>query len=164
METSPRPDTLPSLSPGFIGIIVFKFAKAAAFLLLGAVALRIAHLPNHSEPMEVARFLGVTERKVIVQYLSIVLAALTSRQVQAIGAASILVGAVFAAEGALLAMRVAWAPYFTIVLTALGIPPELIEIARRPESVRRYVLLAVNVAILMYLWKRRNEFRSSERR
>ena len=67
----------------------------------------------------------------------------------------------FAAEGTLLAMRIPWAPYFTIVLTALGIPPELIEIARRPEQRRRYLLLAVNLAILAYLWRRRNEFRSS---
>ena len=152
--------TRPKLSAGFIGIIAFKCIKAAAFLLLGAVALRIAHLPNHSQPMEIARFLGVTERKVIVQHLSVVLAALTSRQVQAIGLASILIGVVFAAEGALLAMRISWAPYLTIVLTALGIPPELIEIARRPGSGRRYLLLAINVAILLYLWKRRNEFRS----
>ena len=150
----------PKLSPGFLGIIVFKCAKAAAFLLLGAVALRIARLPHHSEPMEIARFLGVNSRGVLVQHLSFVLSALTSRQVEAIGAAAVLIGLVFAAEGALLAMRVPWAPYFTIVLTALGIPPELIEIARRPESLRRYALLAVNVAILVYLWKRRDEFKT----
>jgi uncharacterized membrane protein (DUF2068 family) len=159
MESMPAA-TRPKLSPGFLGIIVFKCAKAAAFLLLGAVALRIAHLPNHSEPMEIAQFLGVNERSVLVQQLSLVLTALTSRQVQAIGAASVLIGLVFTAEGTLLAMRVPWAPYFTIVLTALGIPPELIEIARRPDSARRYVLLAVNVAIVLYLWKRRNDFRS----
>ncbi len=159
MESTLPAATRPRLSAGFIGIIVFKCLKAASFLLLGAVALRIAYLPNHSEPMEIARFLGVSERKVIIQHLSMVLAALTSRQVQTIGLASLLIGVVFAAEGILLAMRIAWAPYFTIALTALGIPPELIEIARRPDSGRRYLLLAVNAAILVYLWKRRNEFR-----
>jgi hypothetical protein len=44
-------------------------------------------------------------------------------------------------------------------LTALGIPPELIEIAKRPGSVRRYLLLAINLAILAYLWRRRNDFK-----
>ena len=150
----------PPLTAGFIGIIVFKYLKAAAFLLLGLVALRIARLPHHSEPLEVARFLGVTERSRVVQDVSKVLDALTSRQVQAIGAASILIGLVFAAEGTLLATRVWWATYFTIVLTTLGIPPEIVEIAKRPGSARRYVLLAVNVAILVYLWRRRNEFRT----
>jgi uncharacterized membrane protein (DUF2068 family) len=159
MESTQTPAHRPRLSPGFLGIIVFKYAKAAAFLLLGAVALRIARLPHHSEPMEIARFLGVSEAKIVVQHLSLLLAALTSGQVRAIGAASILIGLVFGAEGTLLAMRIPWAPYFTIVLTALGIPPEVIEIARRPASGRRYLLLAVNAAILVYLWKRRNEFR-----
>lgn len=153
----------PKLTPGFIGIIVFKYLKAAAFLLLGLVALRIARLPNHSEPLEIARFLGVTERSRVVQDVSAVLAALTSRQVRVIGAASMLIGLVFAAEGTLLATRVWWATYFTIVLTTLGIPPEIVEIARRPGSVRRYLLLAINVAILVYLWRRRNEFKTESR-
>ena len=148
------------LSTGFLGIIVFKYAKAAAFLVIGAAALRLAHLPHHSEPIEIAHLLGVSGRNVIVQHLSFLLAALTSRQVEAIGAAALLIALVVLAEGTLLAMRVPWAPYFTIVLTALGIPAEVIEIARRPGSARRYGLLAVNVAILFYLWKRRNEFRS----
>jgi len=159
----PSTHSRPPLTPGFIGIIVFKFIKASAFLLLGAAALRIGRLPNHSEPLEVARFLGVTERSRVVQDVSAVLAALTSRQVQVIGAASILIGLVFAAEGTLLAARIWWATYFTIVLTALGIPPEIVEIAKRPGSARRYLLVAVNVAILVYLWRRRNEFKTSER-
>ena len=160
---SPRPavhDARPRLSAGFLWIIVFKLAKAAAFFLLGAVALRIARLPHHSEPLEVARLLGVNSRSVVVQHLSLLLSAMTTRQVEAIGAACFLIGLVFAAEGGLLAARVPWAPYFTIVLTALGIPPELIEIARRPGSTRRYALLAINVAILVYLWRRRNDFRN----
>ncbi|HEY1251694.1 MAG TPA: DUF2127 domain-containing protein [Thermoanaerobaculia bacterium] len=154
------PPARPPLTPGFIGIIVFKYLKASAFVLLGLVALRIARLPNHSEPLEVARFLGVTERSRVVQDVSKVVAALTSRQVRVIGAACFLIAGVFAAEGTLLAARVWWATYFTIVLTALGIPPEILEIAKRPGSVRRYLLLAVNVAILVYLWRRRNEFRT----
>jgi uncharacterized membrane protein (DUF2068 family) len=158
-KDSRKPDRMP-LSAGFVGIIVFKFLKAAAFLLLGAVALRIAYLPNHSEPMEIARFLGVEERRTIVQHLSLALAALTSRQVQGIGAASLLLGLVFAAEGAFLAARIWWATYFTIILGALAIPPEILEIARRPGSGRRYLLLAINLAILIYLWRRRNDFKT----
>jgi uncharacterized membrane protein (DUF2068 family) len=149
------------LSAGFIGIIAFKWLKGVAFLLLGLVALHLAHLARHSEPMEIARLLGVDQGKLVVQHLSAFLAAFTKGQVQAIGAAALVIGAVFATEGTFLSMRIWWAPYFTIVLTALGIPPELMEIARRPASGRRYLLLAINVAILVYLWRRRNEFRSS---
>jgi len=30
---------------------------------------------------------------------------------------------------------------------------------RRPESLRRYLLLAANAAVLVYLWKRKDDFR-----
>ncbi|MFY9552299.1 MAG: DUF2127 domain-containing protein [Thermoanaerobaculia bacterium] len=160
METSSEPSQRPKLSAGFIGIIAFKYVKGAAFLLVGIVALRIAHLTNHSEPMEIARFFGVDEGRVSVRYLASLLSAFTAGQVQAAGLAAIFVGLVFAAEGTCLLLRISWAPYLTIVLTALGIPVELVEIAKRPASGRRYLLLAVNLAILAYLWKRRNEFRT----
>jgi len=151
----------PGLSAGFIGIIVFKCLKGAAFILMGLAVLHIARLARHSEPMQIARLLGVDQSKLVVQHLSVFLEAFTAGQVEAIGAAAFVIGLIFATEGTLLAMRIWWAPYFTIVLTALGIPPELIEIFRRPASGRRYLLLAINVAILIYLWKRRNEFKSS---
>jgi uncharacterized membrane protein (DUF2068 family) len=154
------PDPRPKLSAGFIWIIAFKCVKATAFLVIGAAALHLARLPRHSGPLEIAHFLGAHTTEIVVQHVSQILDALSSGQIQAIGAASILIALVFAAEGTALALRIPWAPYFTIVLTALGIPAELVEIARRPESYRRYALLAVNVAILVYLWKRRNEFRT----
>ena len=47
------------------------------------------------------------------------------------------------------------------MLTALGIPPEILEIVRRPQSARRYVLLAINAAILYYLWRKKDEFRDA---
>lgn len=163
--TPPPPGTQrPSLTPGFLGIIVFKYAKLVAFLLVGAAALRLAHLPEGSGPLEVARLLGVDERKEIVQHVAAALTALTRGQIEAIGAAAILIGLVFGIEGTLLALRVWWAPYLTLVLTALGIPPELLEIAKHPSSARRYLLLAVNAAILVYLWTRRDEFRRTEPR
>ncbi len=150
----------PRLSPGFVGIIVFKYLKSAAFLLVGGVALRIARLPDHSQPLEIARAIGVDEGRVTIRHVAALLSAFTPGQVQALGLAAVVIGLVFAAEGSCLLARLWWSPYFTILLTAAAIPAEVYEIARRPESLRRYVLLAINVAILAYLWKRRNEFRT----
>jgi uncharacterized membrane protein (DUF2068 family) len=147
------------LTPGFVAIIVFEYAKLAAFLLLGGAALRTARLPEGSGPLEIARLLGAHRQGPLVRHVAAALSALTSGQIEAIGAAAILIGLVFGTEGTLLALRVWWAPYFTIVLTALGIPLELVEIVKRPASERRYLLLAVNAAILVYLWTRRNDFR-----
>jgi uncharacterized membrane protein (DUF2068 family) len=160
-DSAPRPHR-PKLTPGFIGIIVFKYAKSAAFLLVGIVALRIARLPAYSEPLEIARVFGVEESGVTVRDVASLLSAFTPGQVHALGLAAILIGLVFGVEGSCLVARLWWAPYFTIVLTAAAIPAELYEIARRPESLRRYLLLAVNVAILVYIWGRRNEFRTWE--
>jgi uncharacterized membrane protein (DUF2068 family) len=147
------------LSAGFLWIIVFKFIKAAGFTLVGVVALRLARLSAHSEPLEIARFFGAASNTTVVQHLSRILSTFTQGQVQAIGAAAFFIALIFAAEGTLLAMRIWWATYFTIVLTAFGVPLEIVEIARHPQSVRRYVLLAVNLAILVFLWMRRNEFK-----
>jgi uncharacterized membrane protein (DUF2068 family) len=147
------------LTGGFVWIIVFKYVKAVAFLLLAVVALKIARLPRGFAPLELARLLGVDERTEIVRRTAQVLSALSPFQIHAIAAAAAVIGLMFAAEGTLLWLRIPWATYFTIILTALGIPAEIFEIIHRPDSVRRYVLLAVNVGILIYLWRRRNEFR-----
>lgn len=159
MDTPEAPPRRPPLTPGFVGIIVFKYAKCAAFLVVGAAALRIARLPDHSEPMEIARAIGVDEGRVTVRHLAAILAPFTPGQVEAIGLAAVVIGLVFAAEGTCLLARLWWSPYFTILLTAAAVPAEIYEIARRPGSGRRYALLAINLAILVYLWKRRNEFR-----
>lgn len=154
----------PRLTPGFLGIIVFKYLKSAAFLLVGGVVLRIARLSAQSEPMVLARAVGVEESRVSIRGLASLLSAFTPGEVEAIGAAAILIGLVFGIEGTCLVLRIWWAPYFTILLTAAAIPAELYEIARRPDSARRYVLLAINVAILVYLWGRRNDFRRPAQR
>lgn len=164
MKSTPAEAQRPPLTPGFLAIIVFKYAKLVAFLVVGAAALRLAHLPQGSGPLELARLFGVDERKEMVRHVAAALSALTSGQIEAIGAAAILIGVVFGAEGTLLALRVWWAPYFTLVLTALGIPLELVEISKHPGSGRRYLLLAANAAILAYLWTRRNDFRRPEPR
>jgi len=161
MTAAAHHTTRPKLSGGFIAIIVFKFLKAVAFGLLGVGALRLAHLPKNSLQMVLVRKLGVSGDSILVRDISNVIDTLTKGQVQAIGAAAIFIALVFAAEGAFLILRKPWAPWFTIVLTALGIPPEILEIVKRPQSARRYVLLAINAAILYYLWRKKDEFRGA---
>lgn len=159
MEPSPAPPRRPPLSAGFAAVIVFKYLKAAAFILVGIVVLRIARLPSHSEPMELARLLQIRPERESVQRLSAFLSRVTAGEVEALGAASILIGLVFVAEGTFLALRIWWATYFTVLLTSLGVPVEVREIAKWPTRFRLYVLLAINLAILVYVWMRRNEFR-----
>lgn len=147
------------LSGGFVSIILFKYFKAFVFGLFGAAALRLAHLAGISSVTELARFFRVSPERQLIQSLASVIADLTPGQAIGIGVVSLVVAVIFAAEATFLCFRVWWSTYFTVVLTACGIPLEIYEIFRQPFSVRRYLLLAVNAAILMYVWKRRNEFR-----
>ena len=161
MNREPQSRQRKPLSAGFIGVIVFKYLKAMAFAVVGIAVLRIARLSRHGAPMEVAAFLGVDPNRESVRRVSEFLSQITPGQVEAIGLAALFIGAVFAAEGTLLAARLWWATYLTVFLTALGIPVEVREIAHHPGKPRVYLLLAINVAILLYVWVRRNEFRNS---
>ena len=149
----------PPLSAGFVAVIVFKFLKCAGFLLLGATVLHVAHLSRRDPTIELAELLGVNAHRFGVERLQEIYEEFTPGQVQALGLAALSVGLVFGAEGAFLTARLWWATYFTIFLTALGIPVEILEIAKRPHHARGYALFAVNLAILAYVWKKRNEFR-----
>ena len=153
----------PPLTPGYLAIIAFKYAKLAAFLVLGLAALRAARLPTDSVVHDVVRLFGAHQQAALVQHMATAISVLTPREVAALGSASILLGLVFGTEGTLLALRVWWAPYLTVVLTSLGLPYELYEISRAPRSLHRYLLLAANAAILVYLWKRKDDFRPEAR-
>lgn len=135
--------------------------KAAAFLLVGVVVLRFVHVTTHGAPMEFAEFLNVDPQRESVQHLSTFFANITPGLAEAIGAALLMIGLIFAAEASLLLARIWWATYFTIFLTLLGIPLEINDIWHKSRLYRGYVFLAVNVAILIFLWRRRNEFRES---
>jgi uncharacterized membrane protein (DUF2068 family) len=143
------------LSGGFLAIIIFKYFKSVVFLLVGIAALSLSRADPFPTAQEVARFFRSSPENELVRAVS----RLTPGWAIGIGIASLFVAAVFGTEATLLTARVWWSTYFTIVLTALGIPLEIFEIFRRPSGMRRYLVLAVNVVILLYVWRRRNEFR-----
>ncbi len=147
------------VSGGFLAVIVFKMVKGVAFIVLGIAALKLSRAGEMPTAVEIAKFLSVSRENDLVQRVADLIRNVTPGQATAAGIASLVVAMVFLLEGVLLALRVWWSTYLTITLTALGIPLELYEIFHRPDSVRRYVLLAVNIGILIFLWTRRNEFR-----
>jgi uncharacterized membrane protein (DUF2068 family) len=149
----------PHLSAGFVAIIVFKYLKAAVFALVGLAALHLGRLPAMPSVHQLARFFRVSPENQIVGSIAAAIQKIEPGQAIRFGFLMLLVAAVFGTEATLLAFRVWWSTYFTIVLTATGLPLEIYEIFQRPVSFRRYLLLGVNAAILIYLWRRRNEFR-----
>jgi len=150
------------MSGGFLAVIAFKCLKGLAFVVFGIAALKLSRAPAMPSAVEIAKFLSVSKENELVRRVAHVIAEVTPRQATAAGLASLFVAVIFFVEGALLAARVWWSTYLTIALTAMGVPLELYEIAHRPESIRRWALLAVNLAILGFLWYRRNEFRKQK--
>ena len=147
------------LSGGFLSIIVFKYFKGVVFLLAGIVAVTLARVDPFPTAEQIARYLRSSPENELIRWI----AAVPPREIIGIGIGSLLVGMIFTVEATLLAFRIWWSTYFTITLTTLGIPLEIYEILMRPHAIRRYLILAVNVAILVYLWRRRNEFRKDSR-
>src|SRR5262245_52483597 len=140
------------LTGGFVAIIIFKYFKAAIFLLAAIAIFRISRSDPFPTAEQIAKFFGASPENEII-------ARITPRLAIGIGFASLFVGCVFGVEATLLVFRVWWSTYFTITLTALGIPLELYEIYHRPHGPGRYIILVVNTVILLFLWRRRNEFR-----
>jgi len=146
------------MSGGFVAIIAFKYFKALIFLFIGFTAIHLARLNSMPTVAEVARFFRVAPENEIVARLAAIIRNITPGQAIGFGVVAFLVAAVFVAEATLLVWKIWWSTYFTIVLTAMGIPLEIYEILERPRGLRRYAILAINVAILIYLWRRRKEF------
>src|SRR5215467_5724847 len=92
------------LSGGFLAIIAFKFFKGAVFLLVGVAALRLRRLHPFPSAHDIARFLRSSPENEIVRWIS----GVTPGEIMGIGILSLIVAAVFTAEGSLLAARVWW--------------------------------------------------------
>jgi uncharacterized membrane protein (DUF2068 family) len=60
-------------------------------------------------------------------------------------------------EGVGLYLRRGWARWFTIGATSSLIPIEVFEIVREPRPLR-VAILVLNVAVVVYLWKRKEVF------
>jgi uncharacterized membrane protein (DUF2068 family) len=138
-------------------IVAFKAVKAALLVVLGItllVAIRrdpvdlilqialAVHLPLTSRLFDraVTIAFNATPRREAVLALT------------AFGYATLM-----AAEGVGLYLRRRWARWFTIGATSSLMPIEAYEIARRPSGFRVLVLL-LNVAVVVYLWRRREIF------
>jgi len=138
-------------------IIAFKAVKAALLTAMGLAlifsirgdptdlivrAAQTVHLPLTSRLFDRAlnAALRATPRKEVELALT------------AFGYA-ILLGA----EGVGLYLRKPWARWFTIAATSSFLPLEVYEIVRETHAVR-VAILVLNVAIVAYLWKRKEIF------
>ncbi len=149
-----------SKRPGLlVAIIIFKFFKAVLFLVAGA-ALAIERqepvsrlLLRWADWVEGTSRLGFTAR--MLRDLSFAF----ELHFPAIVASCLIAGVIVACEGFFLARGYTWAPWLTIVLTAVFIPFEVRHLFVRSFSAHRFLILFVNVLIVIYLYLHRKFFK-----
>jgi uncharacterized membrane protein (DUF2068 family) len=148
-------------------IAAFKLLKGLLLLAVGFAALRLVHADVAEFVTQWARHLGLNSQN---RYLDRVLARLSTideKTLVSVGAGSFFYAALLITEGIGLWLRRRWAEYFTAIVTASFIPLEIYEIVKH-FTVLRVVVLAVNVAIVIYLVLRlrreRHEPRARRRR
>jgi uncharacterized membrane protein (DUF2068 family) len=140
-------------------IVAFKAVKSALLVALGCVAL----LSLHRDPTDLlwqiagAVHLPVTSR--IFDRLLKIAANATSRKETGVAVTAFGYAVLMGTEGVGLYLRRSWARWFTIGATGSLIPIEVYEIIRQPGPLR-VVILALNIVVVGYLYRRREVFES----
>jgi uncharacterized membrane protein (DUF2068 family) len=138
-------------------IIAFKALKALTLTALGVVLMA----NRHHDPVDVlvrvalAVHLPLTSR-MFARALGFAVN-LTVRKETALAATAFGYAVLMGTEGVGLYLRKPWSRWFTIIATSSLLPIEVYEIVRELHVVRVVVLLA-NVAIVIYLVRRRELF------
>ena len=138
-------------------IVAFKAIKTLALTTLGLTLLFGIHRDPVEMAMRIAQavHLPVTSRLFDLLFTFAVNATPQKELTLAITALGYAV--VIAVEGVGLHLRRAWARWFTIGVTGSLIPLEVYEILQKQEPIR-VVILVLNIAVLVYLWRRKEAF------
>lgn len=138
-------------------IVAFKAFKTLTLTTLGVTLLTA----RHSDPVEVLMRIALTihlplTSRVFERALHFA-ANLTVRRETALALTAFGYAALMGTEGVGLYLRKSWSRWFTIGATSSLIPIELYEIVRELHPLRVLILVA-NVAIVVYLVRRRELF------
>lgn len=139
-------------------IIAFKIAKAALLIALGVFLLDYLHRGPLAAVITLARAIHLsTDSQLFDRAVSLAMDATPARQA-ALGVTALGYAVIFLIEAVGLSRRRAWARWFTIGVTASLLPIEVFEIVKRPDEIVRIATLLVNIAIVIYLYRRKDVF------
>jgi uncharacterized membrane protein (DUF2068 family) len=137
--------------------VAFKAVKSSLLTALGITLL----FSIHSDPIEVVTHIAevvhlpVTSR-LFERAMKLALHTTPRREVAA-AVTAFGYAVLFGTEGTGLYLRRPWARWLTIIATGSLIPVEIFEILRRPRPLR-ITVLALNIAVIVYLFKRKEVF------
>lgn len=133
-------------------IAIYKFAKGLALLVLAMVAFRLVRTPSLDHFANwVAQLPLRSGHGVVLRWIDALLG-LTPRRFELIGIGASIYATLFLVEGWGLWQRKRWAEYLTVFATASLIPFEVWELFHHFTWLK-VLALAVNVAIVVYLWR-----------
>lgn len=141
-------------------IAAFKLLKAASLIALGVGAFRFLH-KDIAAVLE--HWIGVLNLDPANRFLDAAIAKasnLTPEQIKKLGLGSFVYAALFLVEGIGLWLLKPWAEWVTVTITGSLVPIEIYEIHRHPSAIK-WLVLALNVAIVIYLIYRIRKRRSA---
>jgi uncharacterized membrane protein (DUF2068 family) len=154
---------VPKRSTTLLLIALFKLTKGVLLLIVGIGVLKLLH---RDVAMTVAHWVDILrvdpENRYIHRLLTHVLA-VTPAQLRAASAGTFIYAGLLLTEGIGLLLRRRWAEYFTIITTAGLIPLEIYELIHHLTTAK-IVILAINVAIVIYLIAHLSESLQADKR
>lgn len=135
---------------GLLLVGLFKLSKAVFFTAVGAGAMHLVHKNVSAVLMQIVEALRLDQEHRLVDFLLGKAGLVTSHQLRQAGTLSFLYAAVCVVEGTGLVLRKRWAEYFTVALTAMGLPWECYELLHK-FSPYKVGLLVINLVVLGYL-------------
>ncbi len=141
----------PKKSP--VGITVIGYFKLISSLMLVGLGIGIFRQIGGDPAAEVGHLVGALKLDPDNKYIHAALSGIsgvTTRQLYALSAGTFVYALLYAIEGIGLVLHRRWGEYFTVFITGSLIPFEAYEVIRK-LTVLRSVILALNVAIVVYL-------------
>jgi len=136
------------------GIATFKLVKGLFFI---AVALGIYTLSNNNLPAEfreLVRWFHLDPETKFFTAIFKKLDAITEANMLVVAGGTFAYATLALVEAVGLFLRYSWAAYLTIAESAIFIPIEVYELTRK-ITVGMSALLALNILIVIYLWRNR---------
>jgi uncharacterized membrane protein (DUF2068 family) len=138
-------------------IVAFKVFKSVTLAALGVFLIHTRHADRVDLLIRVALALHLPLTSELFSRAVTFASNLTVGKQTALALTAFAYAILMGTEGVALYYRAHWARWFTIIATSSLIPIEAYEIVREPGAVRIAVLL-VNVAIAIYLYRRKDIF------
>lgn len=147
-------------SRGLILIGLFKLVKALLLIMVGVGALRLLHKDLTDTIMHWVDVLRVDPDNRFIHRLIAKTFDVTPVKLKELSVGTFFYAGLLLTEAIGLLLRKHWAEYFTVITTAALVPLEVYELARH-FTAAKLVVLAVNIAIVVYLIVRLRADRSA---